>query len=453
MATHDQRPADFELIAELESRAGKLKKLLDSRSAKRPLIIEFSGAPKAGKTRSISVLELFLKRNGIKVEVFTERASIAPIKSKGHLNFNVWVSCASLQGMLEALYRDIDVFILDRGVFDALVWNEWLKMTGKITSEEAEQVAQFFTMQRWTELVDLIFILTCDPKVSIEREYADQLTTKRGTIMAEETLKQFLQASEKILQENREKFKRIVSIDTSKTKTRDGVAAITDEALKVLNEFLDESIGVVPAKEVKIPLPTSGFVFDSSIISDFVETVKKRRTFLPRSRAEEDPNYLQPIPCAVLRYRDKVLLLKRKKPGHPLHDTYAVWAGGHISKDDDGADILLNTLNRELTEEVFIKEAFDLNPTPIGLIRTSQDARASRHIAVLYELKLKNEDIALALNPKEFRSTRGSSMSGKLIEIKEIGDIYDEMGDWSKFIVDHLWPEHAQKTKTPLFGS
>ena len=133
-------------IAELEAKAGQLKALLEGRTAKRPLIIEFSGAPKSGKTRSISVLELFLKRNGIKVEVFTERASIAPIKSKGHLNFNVWVSCASLQGMLEALYRDIDVFILDRGIFDALVWNEWLEMTGKITKEEAKQVAEFFTM-------------------------------------------------------------------------------------------------------------------------------------------------------------------------------------------------------------------------------------------------------------------------------------------------------------------
>lgn len=132
-------------IAELEARAAKLKALLDSRSAKRPLIIEFSGAPKSGKTRSIAVLELFLKRNGIRAEVFTERASISPIKSKGHFNFNVWVSCASLQGMLEALYRDIDVFILDRGIFDALVWNEWLEMTGKITKKEETQVAQFFT--------------------------------------------------------------------------------------------------------------------------------------------------------------------------------------------------------------------------------------------------------------------------------------------------------------------
>jgi hypothetical protein len=52
--------------------------------------MEFSGSPKAGKTRCLSVLDLFLKRNGIKIEVYTERASI-------------------------------DVFILDRGIFDALV--------------------------------------------------------------------------------------------------------------------------------------------------------------------------------------------------------------------------------------------------------------------------------------------------------------------------------------------
>ena len=447
MATHEDDGIDLKIIADLESRAAKLKNLLGARTAKRPLIIEFSGAPKAGKTRSISALELFLKRNGIKVEVFTERASIAPIKSKGHLNFNVWVSCASLQGMLEALYRDIDVFILDRGIFDALVWNEWLEMTGKITSEEAMQVAQFFTMERWTEMVDLIFVLTCDPKVSIEREYADQLTTKRGTIMAEETLKQFLHAADKVLQNNKANFKKIVTIDTTRTKTRQGVAQITDTALKTLNEFLDELICVIPVDAVKAYMPASGFVSDPKIISDFVETVNKQTLFMPRSQAEQNPNYLQPIPCAVLRYDDKILLLKRKKPGHPLHDTYAVWAGGHVIQADDGSNILLNTLNRELEEEVFIKEAFELDPNPVGLVRTDEDARASRHIGVLYRLTLKSENVALALNQKEFRSTRGSSMSGRLVEIKEIGNIYDDMGDWSRFIVDHFWPEQTRSVK------
>lgn len=451
--TIPENTPEFERIQKLESRATKLKDLLEKRTAKRPFIIEFSGAPKAGKTRSISALELFLKRNGIKAEVFTERASIAPIKAKGHLNFNVWVSCASLQGMLEALYRDVDVFILDRGVFDALVWNEWLEMTGKITHDEAKQVANFFTMDRWTKLIDVVFLLSCDPKVSIEREYAGQLTTKRGTIMSEHTLNQINQAAERTITAHESKFKKIVRCDTTKTTALQGVAKIAEEALDVLSEFLDESICVVPASAVKFPLPDTGLVSDGEIVASFRETVQMDRQFAPRSKAEQNANYLQPIPCAILRYRDRILILKRKKPGHPLHDKYDIWAGGHVSEGDNGADILLNTLNRELTEEVFIKEAYDLLPGPIALVRTNEDARASRHIAVLYEIELKSEDVALALNQKEFRSTRGTSLSGKLVEIGELAELYDQMGNWSKSIVDHFWPEETKrvKEKPPLF--
>jgi predicted NUDIX family phosphoesterase/thymidylate kinase len=437
---NEQQNSDAEQVRELEARAALLKALLDKGTAKRPLIIEFSGLPKAGKTRSISVLELFLKRNGIKTEVFTERASIAPIRAKGHLNFNVWVSCASLQGMLEALYRDVDVFILDRGIFDALVWNEWLETTGKITREEAAQVAAFFTMDRWTELTDIVFLLTCDPKKSIEREYADQLTTKRGTIMSEHTLRQINEATQRTVKAHASKFKEVHLFDTTETSTREGVRKIAGEALRVLNKFLDESICVIPAAKVQDLLPESGLVADRGVVSSFTDAVMRLKSFSPRSEAEQNANCIQPIPCAILRYEDKILVLKRNKPGHPLHEKYDVWAGGHVSQVDDGDEILLNSLNRELSEEVFIKDAFELHPDPIALIRTNEDARASRHIAVLYEIRLKSEDVALALNQKEFRSTRGTSLSGRLIDIAEIRAVYREMGQWSKSIVDHLWP-------------
>lgn len=452
----EKEQPDLAQVAELERRATELKRMLEQRSAERPLIIEFSGSPKAGKTRSISVLELFLKRNGISVEVFTERASIAPIKSKGHLNFNVWVSCASLQGMLESLYRDVDVFILDRGIFDALVWNEWLEATGKITNSEARQLEQFFTMDRWTELVDVVFVLTCTPSVSIDREYIDQLTTRRGTIMSEDTLRQFLEATERTVQKFESKFKKIVQIDTTTTKPREGVAKITDEALKVLDEFLDESLCVLPTSALSVTLPDSGFISSEELINGFVNAVDTKKTFMPRSKAEVNPNVLQPIPCALLRYKDKLLLLRRRKPGHPLHDKYAIWAGGHAVQSDRGPNSLLSTLERELSEEVFIKGAYSINEKPIGLLRTNEDARASRHIGVLYELTLTNADVALAMNQKEFRSTRGRSMSGKLVSIPEIRDLYDEMGDWSKSILDQLWPAESprrpgEKTQPQLF--
>ena len=218
------------------------------------------------------------------------------------------------------------MFILDRGIFDALVWNKWLHMTGKVTASEARQVEQFFEMERWVNLIDLVFVVRCDPKVSIEREYADQLTSKRGTIMAENTLQQFLQAIDGTVQNNGSNFKKIVPIDTTNMKTREGVAKVADEALRALNGFLDESICVIPVAAAN-NLPESGFISDEKAVTGFVRAVQTQKQFLPRSQAEQNATYLQPIPCAMLRYEDKVLVLRRKKAGHPLHDTYALWAG------------------------------------------------------------------------------------------------------------------------------
>src|SRR5260370_38627324 len=153
------RDAEDSIVEALEKEAGRLVKLLNSREAKRPLIMEFSGTPKSGKTMAISVLRLFMRRNGIRVEAFTERSSVAPLKTKGHIGFNVRASCASRQRMLYALDKEIDIFILDRGIFDALVWNHWLDMTGKIKKEEALAVSSFFTMSRWMSLLDMLCVL------------------------------------------------------------------------------------------------------------------------------------------------------------------------------------------------------------------------------------------------------------------------------------------------------
>lgn len=438
-------------IARLEASAEKLRAQFDSGVAKRPLIIEFSGLPKAGKTRTISILELFLKRNGFKVDVFIERASIAPIRTKGHLNFNTWVSCASLQGMLEALSKpELDVFILDRGVFDALVWTHWLCQTGKITGDEAEACDKFFAMNRWTDLVDLVIIMTCDPSTSIVREYSNQLTTKRGTIMSEDTLRQINRSIEATKEAHGSRFKAIEHIDTTSMESRETATKITEKALDVLTNFLDEEICVVPADAISKEIPSRGFVAERATVDAFVDAVGKHKKFVRRSRAEEDPSVIQPIPCAIIRWKDQVLLLRRNKKGHALHDKYLLWAGGHVNISDNGPAILRAALERELSEEIFIKGAYTVSEKPIALVRTDETTRASRHIGVLYEIKLESDDVALAMNQKEFKETRGTSMSGKLVEPSSLPEIYDKLNDWSKSMVAHFWPK-LRPASPPLF--
>jgi len=228
------------IIDNLEAQAAEVLRLLRGRTTKQPLIIEFSGSPKSGKTTAIGVLSLFFRRNNFRVETFTERASISPIANrKGHADFNVWVSCASLQGLIESMEKDIDLFIVDRGLFDALVWNRQLARTGQITHQEADKIEAFFAMDRWTRMVDLVCVMKCDPATSIEREFANQLTRKRGTIMDASILEQLNLAVDDTVACCSPKFKHTIVVDTTNTDTRRGAIKIAQQILGALLQFPD----------------------------------------------------------------------------------------------------------------------------------------------------------------------------------------------------------------------
>lgn len=431
-------------ITALEGMAATTLELLEKREAGRPLVIEFSGSPKAGKTTAIQVLSLFLRRNGIRVSNLIERASVSPVRVKGHLHNNVWVSCASLQGLLESVYRSEEhhIFILDRGIFDGLVWNTWLHLAGRISTDESRRFADFFLMSRWTDLIDLVCVMTCEPEVSLDREFAGQLTHKGGRVMDSIVLGQINASINTAISEYGSNFKQLIKIDTTHMATLEGVVNLTRATLNALNTFLDPLLCVVPKHLWDCDLPANRFIDDKDIACRFIETVETHKCFVRRSEGERNSEYLIPIPCALIRYRDQILFLRRNEPGHPLHDTYAIWAGGHVSDiDDHGDSVVIEGLKRELAEEVFIKDGYTLEP--IGLVRTSSDDRAARHIGIVYEARLSTSDVSLALDQKEFRETRGLSMSGRLVEIGRVREYYRDMGDWSRYIIDRYWPDQG----------
>ena len=106
-----------EVIKELQQTAEMILKLKNERRQKRPIVIEFSGSPKAGKTSCINSLELFLKRNGFTVKTIHERAGVCPVTDKHNPMFNLWTACSSLSGMIGTLENKSnlgDVLSLER---------------------------------------------------------------------------------------------------------------------------------------------------------------------------------------------------------------------------------------------------------------------------------------------------------------------------------------------------
>ena len=120
------------------------------KSQKKPLLVEFSGTPKSGKSTCIDIVAHFFRRTGFNVLAPTEGASKrTPYYLKDDLvAFNTWSACYALTHLLEGLYHSDrhNVAILDRGLFDALVWFELLESEGSISSSERDQIHNFLLL-------------------------------------------------------------------------------------------------------------------------------------------------------------------------------------------------------------------------------------------------------------------------------------------------------------------
>lgn len=178
----------------LEKDARRTLKLLTSDH--HPVVIEFAGSPKAGKSTTIDILNHFYKRVGYKVWAPTEGASKrTPYHLKRDLvAFNTWTLNYAVSELLLAYYN-VDhhhIVILDRGPFDSLAWMRLLHARGDLDKEELDVVNKYALHPRWSKLISRLYLFECEPDISLEREHQFKLTRKPGTAMNPEMLADLL---------------------------------------------------------------------------------------------------------------------------------------------------------------------------------------------------------------------------------------------------------------------
>src|SRR4030043_1466741 len=161
-------------VKSLEALAERLRSLLIY--APRSFVIEFAGTPKSGKSTSSEAIRHFLSRYGFRVHVLTERAAVCPIPMKGHLFFNTWCAASMLAEFLSKVETETDTIIIDRGIFDTLVWMTLQENRGEITADEARTIEAFLLLQRWRFLLDLAVVMSVSSEEAIAREKGQKIT-------------------------------------------------------------------------------------------------------------------------------------------------------------------------------------------------------------------------------------------------------------------------------------
>jgi predicted NUDIX family phosphoesterase/thymidylate kinase len=442
--THPSDDEEEAGIADIEEFAQRILGPLPARQAtarlsRRPFFVEFAGAPKAGKTTALDLIDRMLRRIGYRVRVVTERASTSPLRNKHDPLFNLWTASTTLAQIIESQDRDDHIVLIDRGIFDALCWMDWFRSTRSLTQDGYERIAGFLGMPLIRRLTDLVFVMTVAPEEALDRELAAELTSRHGAIMNRSTLGSLDTSIRYTLSQHGTDF-RHVHVDTTGTDQITIVKRMARLTLTALDQFLN-SILVVPRTAVDY-LPSAGFVSDDATIERFLTDIDRYGEYVIRDEAEVRSDYVQPIPIAYLLHRDRVVVFHRsdRNMSHRLHGQYMIWAGGHVRRDDVGEDPIGDALAREMQEELGLPTG--LEAEVVGMVCDSTDERSRRHVGVVHRVRVDEPSLAVAMERGRFVERHSSSMISRLVGPDDIAALWARMEEWSRLIIsEHLgWP-------------
>ena len=421
------------------------------KKARKPLVIEFAGVPKAGKTTTLSNVQTFLKRCGFHTDVVVERASVCPIRDKKHANFNIWTACTTLAQILEKTQnppRDDDpqILFLDRGLFDSICWLTMMERISRLRKEEKEVIQKFLTIDDWRKRISAVFVMLVSPKDAMKREQGIlPVEGKGGSIMNNEILGQIREVNEKCAEQLERDF-RIYQINTSsggaKSDPKSTAESVTDIILGLIEEQIAENILSCSKKTVKEWFENKNFV-DSSKASKLARYFEESEdsNFKTRDEVEKDVSRVQALPVVVVRNADgDVLRLRRreKRNDNPLHEKIVIWAGGHVRCEDAvNGSPLVNCAVRELGEELRL-QLESSSMSLIGAVYIDNGGSASKHVAIVYEWRAPKNDVSVVLSRTEFFERRGTSLSGSFASVhKLVEDVKNNklMEPWSVELV------------------
>lgn len=416
--------------------------------ARRAFVLEVTGTPKAGKTSTLGLMHGFFRRAGYKVHTLKERASTCPIPMKGHFFFNAWTTCTMLAEVLATHDTDVDIIILDRGFFDALIWLNLQQKRGQITDIEASTFKEFVLLDRWRSLVDLTVVMTVTPEVAMSREHLGSLLPHKGSLMNPESLADFNAAVNETELRHRNDF-RLLAYDNRGADPRQSATRLITLLLPVIRAWAEQNVLVAPRDIVRNLFNQNKFLYKDEAVNKWSDLQPHLDT-RARHDIEKDDTVVQIVGCGIAIHENSLFLFTRTaKDEKSSYGRSTLWKGCHAKGDlPVGLDLIkAQTLGR-LLEELHLREDLHLPIDFWGMAWTDDDSvPESRHLGVFFAARIEDEFIRKSMEEKEFRKAgRGNAMVGKFQNRQQILQSIDDIGlePWSRFVVQNVGLEDPE---------
>lgn len=433
----------------------KIQLLHKNSTLRKPIVIEFCGSPKSGKSTCIEAIKNILRECNYNVYVIHEKAKICPITNKFNPMFNFWTVTNTINELMEIIDLNymysakdkIDVILVDRGIYDSLIWFKWLELNNAISKKQFDSLYHTLSLDKIKRKIDKIFIFESDIDESLNREPGSTFTSKKSIIMNEEVLNSF-NKSMSIVYNNYSKYFNTQIIKIEKN-WEEQLEVVTEYSLKYIIQQYDEQIGCI--KKSKFSLPNYSCI--SKLNTILYDTVGFE--FKNRVDVEDDFSYIQLIPIAVIIDEDSVLCVKKtrnslkdssKNLSAPEKNKDLFYIGGHVRIEDANHNeksiykILRNALEREMQEEINLE--LNVPNTEPFVIYSNEAPKSQQHIACCWIIEIGPQKSCIKTNGTELVRSRSSNST--FVKFNNLSDKLKLEG-WSRLILTRLLSDRIPK--------
>ncbi|MDO4376299.1 MAG: HD domain-containing protein [bacterium] len=220
----------------------KLKRLFDIDS----YTIEFTGTPRTGKTTLINNLYDFFKKGKFKTSILEEfttskryKEQIYPKLKNEYKNIvNTEIPKYVLKDLEEEQAKDLDVILIDRSLFDRIIWVDRLRLKGGMSEEEYEDYLNTY-IPLVNEKIDIVIALKTDAITALKRDYNANLSLEKRNFLNEDNVNEYNISLENTLKlfEN----KAYVFDTTNKSQRETSI----EVANKILDNYRTKVINII----------------------------------------------------------------------------------------------------------------------------------------------------------------------------------------------------------------
>lgn len=173
----------------------KMKSVLEKNKT---YVIEFTGTPRTGKTTLMNNLYDFFKKGGFTTSTLEEfttskryKKDIYPrLKNEYKSVINTEIPKYVLEDLNNEVSKNYDIILVDRSLFDRMIWMDRLYNKNGVTKEEYDNYINEYTPLIKNK-INIVLGLYTDSLTSLKRDYYANISLEKRTFLNEKNINEY----------------------------------------------------------------------------------------------------------------------------------------------------------------------------------------------------------------------------------------------------------------------